>query len=186
MYLGNAASGAVYLGDRRRGAEIDCAGGLCISACRPRASHRCSSSRSRVVSEEISGAADGRGAALEGVCVDHRRADISVSEKLLDGPNVVAVFEEVGREGMAKRVARGPLRDASRGHGPFHRALEHGFVEVVTTKSVRSGMSIGAAGGKDPMPRPLSSGLRTLSLDRVGELDPARPVLAEKLQKLRG
>jgi hypothetical protein len=38
--------------------------------------------------------------------VDHRRADIPVSQELLDRPDVVAVFEEMGGEGMARGGAR--------------------------------------------------------------------------------
>ena len=38
------------------------------------------------------------------VSVDHRRADIAVSEQGLDGANVMAVFEEMCCERMTERV----------------------------------------------------------------------------------
>src|ERR1051325_802407 len=48
----------------------------------------------------IARAADGAAAAIEHVAVDHRRAHIGVSEKLLHGANVVAVLNQSGGEGM--------------------------------------------------------------------------------------
>jgi hypothetical protein len=43
------------------------------------------------------------------VGVDHRRADIAVPQELLDRPDVVAVLEQMGREGVPQRVACGGL-----------------------------------------------------------------------------
>ena len=40
--------------------------------------------------------------------IDHHGAAISVAQKFLDGADVVAVFQEVRREGMAEGVAREP------------------------------------------------------------------------------
>ena len=42
--------------------------------------------------------------AVQDVCVDHSRADVLVAEELLDGPDVVAVLQEVGRERVPQRV----------------------------------------------------------------------------------
>ena len=51
----------------------------------------------------VGGAADGGGGTVD-VRVDHRRGDIAVTEELLNGPDVVAVFEQVGRERVAKSI----------------------------------------------------------------------------------
>ena len=44
--------------------------------------------------------------------IEHGRGHTLVSEKLLDGADGVTILQEMGREGMAKGVAAGPLIDA--------------------------------------------------------------------------
>ena len=51
-----------------------------------------------VVELAIQGAADGRGAGVRDVDVDHGGGHVTVAEQLLDGADVVAVFEQVGGE----------------------------------------------------------------------------------------
>ena len=63
--------------------------------------------------------------------VDHRRADIPVSQELLDRPDVIAVFEEMGGEGMAQGVRAGGLGDASLEPRLFHGPLQNRFMEMV-------------------------------------------------------
>ena len=53
----------------------------------------------------IEGAADGEGATLDDVGVDHGGADALVAEEFLDGVDIVAGLEEVGGEGVAQGVA---------------------------------------------------------------------------------
>jgi len=49
--------------------------------------------------EAVDGAADAQAAGpLEDVGVDHGRRDVAVAEKLLHGPDVVSVFQQVGGE----------------------------------------------------------------------------------------
>ena len=55
-------------------------------------------------SEAVERALYAKRAAVENVGVDHRRADVFVAEERLDGSDVGAVFEEVGREAVAERV----------------------------------------------------------------------------------
>ncbi len=57
--------------------------------------------------------------------VNHRRADVAVSQEFLDGADVVAVFEQVNREGMAELVGRGVLGDFGRTVGGARRLLNH-------------------------------------------------------------
>src|SRR5213080_3000770 len=47
--------------------------------------------------------------ALEHVRVDHGRGDVPVPQQLLDGADLGAGFEEVGREAVAQGVAARPL-----------------------------------------------------------------------------
>lgn len=57
--------------------------------------------------------------AVEDVGIDHRGSDGGVAEELLDRANVVAGFEEVGRE----RTAEGG-RTRGRGGGGFRRTRD--------------------------------------------------------------
>lgn len=53
-------------------------------------------------------------------------------EQLLDGPDVVPIFEEVRRERVAERVGRDMLRDHNKLRSPAHGLLDDGPVQVVT------------------------------------------------------
>ena len=67
----------------------------------------------------IEGAGNPAPAPVEDMGVDHGGSDIGVSEQLLDGSDVVAVFDEMGGEGMAEGVAGAVFGDA----GAFRAAL---------------------------------------------------------------
>ena len=49
--------------------------------------------------------------------VDHRRLDILVAQKLLNGSDVIAASEQVGGKGMPEGVASSPLGQV----GIYHR-----------------------------------------------------------------
>ena len=55
---------------------------------------------------------DSPGTFVENVCVDHGGFEVAVPEEFLDGANVVAVFQKLGRKGMAEGMAGNPLGDA--------------------------------------------------------------------------
>ena len=65
-----------------------------------------------LLKEAICRAVDGQGAAVEYVSVNHGRADVTVTKKLLDGSDVVAIFQEVGGEGVPEGMAAGGFGDA--------------------------------------------------------------------------
>ena len=48
-------------------------------------------------------------AAIEDMCVNHRRPYVLVPEQFLNRSDIVTAFKQVGGEGMPKRVASGPL-----------------------------------------------------------------------------
>jgi len=50
---------------------------------------------------------DGKSAALKHVGIDHSRLDVLVPEEFLNGPYVVAVFEEMGGETMVEGMVEG-------------------------------------------------------------------------------
>ena len=50
---------------------------------------------------------------------------VAVAEKLLDGPDVVAALDEMGREGIAKGVTARAFGDAGLEDGSLHERLVH-------------------------------------------------------------
>ncbi len=63
--------------------------------------------------------------------IDHRCADIPMPEQLLNRLDVVALFEQVGGEGMPKRVTTGGLRNPGFPAGLFDSPLQDGFVAMM-------------------------------------------------------
>jgi hypothetical protein len=68
------------------------------------------------------------------VRVDHRGLDVLAAEKLLDAPDVIAVFEEMGRE-MSQGVTAGGLRHAGGPERVLEGALGDERVEMVPPAS---------------------------------------------------
>ena len=75
-------------------------------------------------SEAIRGTPYRAPAAVEHMRVDHSRADVPMSKKLLDRADVVAILEKVCGKGMAQCVATGLLVDPCPRHGFSDRPLE--------------------------------------------------------------
>ena len=50
-------------------------------------------------------ASDAGRPAVEDVSVDHRGTDVAVAQELLDGPDIVVVFEQMGGKGVPEGVA---------------------------------------------------------------------------------
>jgi len=65
------------------------------------------------------------------VGVQHRRTDVLVSEQFLDRANIVPIFEQVRREGVAQGMAARVLGEPGFATGFFDRFLEDGFMEMV-------------------------------------------------------
>ena len=105
--------------------------------------------------------------------VDHRGTDVTVTEELLDGPDVVVVLEQVGGKGVSEGVARGELGNARGTDGVLHRALENGFVEMVAAALPGETIHVESRGGEDSLPRPFPTGVRVLPQEGSGQLDPA-------------
>jgi hypothetical protein len=70
---------------------------------------------------------------LEDVGVDLGCALILVAQELLDLPEVMALFEQVDREPVAKRSATDTFGDGRAKAGRLHCALEERLVKVVTS-----------------------------------------------------
>lgn len=97
---------------------------------------------------------------------------VAVSKEFLDGPDVAAIFEQVGREGVAKRAGRGPLGDARPADRVLDDALEDGLVEVMPVPLPGDAVTVHACRWEHPLPDPLAPRVRILAR-AVAALDPA-------------
>jgi hypothetical protein len=78
------------------------------------------------------------------VGVDHGGAHVFVAKQFLNGADVVAVFQQVGGEGMPQRVGGDGLLDLCGYGGPADGALNDGFVQVGTANFLTCGICVGA------------------------------------------
>lgn len=53
-----------------------------------------------VASQAVDGALHSSASSVQDVCVDHGRLDVLVPQELLNSPDVVAIHQEMGREGV--------------------------------------------------------------------------------------
>jgi hypothetical protein len=85
-----------------------------------------------ISAESVDGAGEAAATdSIEDVGVDHRGLDIAVAEELLDGADIGATGEKMGREGVAKGMAGGVLGDTCSADRGVHCALNDGGMEVV-------------------------------------------------------
>jgi hypothetical protein len=80
-------------------------------------------------------AANGEPTPVENVGVDHRGLDVLMAEQLLDGPDVVAVFEQVGGKGVAEGVTAHRLVDTGQAGRLPHGSLRGTFSQMMAVKS---------------------------------------------------
>lgn len=104
--------------------------------------------------EVVRGTADGEGSAVEDMGVDHRGADVVVTEELLHGADVVAVFEEMRGERMPQRVAGGSLVNRSQPNGVFYCPLNRAFMYMMAVEPTVLPVAVVLPCGKDPLPGP--------------------------------
>jgi hypothetical protein len=116
----------------------------------------------------VGGASDSGRPPVEDVRVDHGSADITVAEKLLDGPDVVVVLQQVGGEGVAEGVARGGLGETGGADRVLHGALEDRFVEMVAATLAGEPVHVQPRGREDSLPRPFAPGARVLPEEGAG------------------
>src|SRR5262245_55077370 len=118
-------------------------------------------------------APDAGWAPVEDVRIHHRRGHISVAQEFLHGADIVTVFEQVRGEGVAERVAGGPLGDAGGHHRVLHRTLEDRFMQMMATTLAGDLVHVGARGWKDPLPSPLTARVRILPREGPRQVNPA-------------
>jgi hypothetical protein len=116
--------------------------------------------------QSVGRAPDAEPTSVEKVGVDHRRADIRVAEQLLNGSNVIAVLEQVGRKRMTEGVAADSLRDPGEPDGCGHGALNDGLVQMVPRRRTKSPIAADTPGRKQELPDPVGSRVRILPIER--------------------
>src|SRR5262249_41553409 len=97
--------------------------------------------------------------------VDHRRADVPVSQEFLHRPDIVTVLEEMGREAVPQAVTSGALGDFGPNHRRPKRSLNDGFVEMAPVNSGGARLRMVTRSRKDPLPTPLTLGSRILPVE---------------------
>ena len=60
----------------------------------------------------VKGASNTPASSVQNMGVDHGSGHVAVAEQLLDGPDIVAMFKEVGGKGVSEGMAGGGLGDA--------------------------------------------------------------------------
>src|SRR5215470_16872478 len=109
------------------------------------------------VQDAVGRARHARGPAVEHVRVDHRRADVVVSQELLDGADVAPVLEQVRGERVPKRMGRRTLPKVRLANGLEYRSLQDGLVQMMATAPAGGLVEVESCRREDPLPRPLSS-----------------------------
>ena len=99
-----------------------------------------------------------------------------MAEQLLNGPDVVAVFEEMRRERVAERVTRRPLDEASFEDRLSDRTLDDGFVQMMTTPLPCRAIRVESCRREEPLPAPFAARMWVLAAERPRKLHPAGTV----------
>src|SRR5260370_18565639 len=95
--------------------------------------------------------------------VDHSRSDIFVTEELLDGADVVAVFKQVWREAVPKGMATARLGNFRFPDGELNRVLEILFRNMMPTRLVRARINRHLGRRKNVLPNPGAFGIGILA-----------------------
>ena len=111
----------------------------------------------------IGRALDRRRPAVQDMRVDHGGADVAVAEKLLDGPDIPVILEQVSREGVTQRVSGRAHRDPCTPHGVLDGPLHDRLVQMMPSPLACHSVDVVARGRKHPLPGPLAARVRILS-----------------------
>lgn len=119
----------------------------------------------------VQGAHNAQRAAVDDVCVDHRRAHVLVAEQRLDGADVRARFEQVRGEAVAQRVAGGALVEPRRTGRVSDGLLQRGVVQVVAHRAARVRIGARARGREEVLPGEARRGVGHLRAEGFGQVD---------------
>lgn len=122
-------------------------------------------------SETIDRAFYARAATVEHVRVDHRRLDAAVTEQFLDGSDVVPAFEQVGGEGVTKRVAGCGFGERGLANCRLEGTLDRTLVQVMPTPHAAARIAAWLGGREHVLPAEVVRRVRVLSSECMGQLD---------------
>jgi hypothetical protein len=88
--------------------------------------------------------------------VDHRRAHVAVAKQFLNGPNIVAIREEMSCKCVPEGMARHPLRHPGPSRRGCHGALKYGLVQMVPPDLTTRSVAILPRRREHPLPRPVT------------------------------
>ena len=101
--------------------------------------------------------------------IDHCCSHIGMAEEFLDVPDIIALFQEVGSERVAERMAAPVFRDASAEDSGLDSALEGRFVDVVASFEAGGGVLAATGGGEEELPAELTCGVRVFAFEGIRE-----------------
>ena len=84
--------------------------------------------------------------AVQYVGVDHRRAQVLVAEQFLKSPDVVAVTDQLGGEGIAAACEACRLAEVGEAYRPRHLLLQDGLVQVKAVPDAGAGVRVCPSG----------------------------------------
>lgn len=105
---------------------------------------------------------------------------VLVTQKLLNGPDVITRFQQVGRKAVAKGMRCGVLANGRRADGSPEGFLNGTGVDMVALNPPRSRIHCPAFGGEKEPPSPLPGGIGLFAGQGSGHGN-----LAEPLPKIR-
>ena len=118
---------------------------------------------------DIERAPDGHPTAIQHVRVDHRGLHTFVSQKLLDGSDIVPGLDQVGREAMSESVTACAFNDAASANCDFDRSLHGGGRSVVSAQASLSPVNRHDRRWEHVLPSPRSRGIGIFSRQRIRE-----------------
>src|SRR5690606_26348844 len=105
-------------------------------------------------------------------------------QQLLNGPDVVARFEQVRRERVSKRMTARRFANTARPYRGLDGALDGGSVHVMTASLSCRWLAVFTPSGEDPLPDPLVRCVRVLRSEGVGQFHEAGPGFQIALMKV--
>ena len=106
-----------------------------------------------------------------------------MAKELLNGPYVIAFFNQVGREAVTERVNAGLLDHASRADGFSERSLKRRGVEVKAPRDARHRIHRYVLRRENPVPTPFLAGVRILPVEGSRGHNAGKPVSSILFEK---
>ncbi len=121
--------------------------------------------------ERIQRAVYRKPALVKDVGIDHSGAHIFMAEEVLDGPDVVAVFQEMGGETVAEGMRGALFGDSRLPDGGFDGTLGGSGIEMMPSDITAAWIFRARFRWKEELPAPFAVGQGIFCLQGVGEGD---------------